>query len=183
MEKLQTVLQDDQITLRLLQPHDIDRYYEAGFSEPDEQSNYYTATTQAYSKETIAAYVNRIVDDPCRYDFLIEVDHEILGEIVINEIDWDSKNAGFRIALFHSKYFNSGYGKRAMTLILPFAFQSLQLHRLELEVFSYNPRAKHLYEAMGFQVEGCKKEALFINGEYHDIYLMAIVHKENRISL
>jgi RimJ/RimL family protein N-acetyltransferase len=61
---------------------------------------------------------------------------------------------------------------------LRFAFRELNLHRVELEVFEFNPRAAHCYEKAGFQHEGIRRQALFRNGRYHDAHQMAILQEE-----
>lgn len=47
------------------------------------------------------------------------------------------------------------------------------ISRLELEVFSNNADAVHLYESCGFQHEGKRIGAVKIEGKYEDILLMA----------
>lgn len=49
-------------------------------------------------------------------------------------------------------------------------------HRLELTVMENNPGACALYRKMGFEVEGVKKDSLFVNGEYiNDIYMSKLI--------
>lgn len=48
-----------------------------------------------------------------------------------------------------------------------------QLHRLELTVMKSNSAGVALYKKNGFEVEGVKKDSLFVNGEYMDEYYMA----------
>lgn len=43
-----------------------------------------------------------------------------------------------------------GYGTDAMNLILRYAFMELNLRRISLDTFEYNPRAIHSYEKVGF---------------------------------
>jgi RimJ/RimL family protein N-acetyltransferase len=47
------------------------------------------------------------------------------------------------------------------------------IHRLELTVMVHNERAIGLYEKVGFQREGRKRDALWVRGEYVHEYLMA----------
>lgn len=177
MEKLNPILKDT-ITLRLLKPQDLDLYYDLFFQNPDQQVNYYTATTEQFTKETIQNFLIKIEHDETRYDFLIIEDEKWLGEIVLNEIDWKARNAGFRIALFNESLTNKGIGTQAIQMLLEFAFHILHLHRIELEVFDYNPRAKRVYEKCGFQVEGIKRESLCLKGEYHDVIMMSILEAD-----
>lgn len=47
------------------------------------------------------------------------------------------------------------------------------IHRLELTVIKHNEAAYNLYKKMGFEVEGTKRDSLFIDGAYVDEYYMA----------
>lgn len=173
-----TVLKGERITLRLLQKSDFETYYTTGFSHEDKALMRLTGNERNFTKKEIHDYVERVCDDETRYDFLITQQDTILGEIVLNQIEWDSKNASFRIAMFQSVTCNQGYGSEAISLLLPFAFNTLNLHRIELEVFAYNPRAKHTYEKFGFQLEGTLREALYFEESYHDIYIMSILRSD-----
>ncbi len=42
------------------------------------------------------------------------------------------------------------------------------IHRLELTVMAHNERARRLYERMGFEVEGRRRECLTVDGELAD---------------
>jgi RimJ/RimL family protein N-acetyltransferase len=84
------------------------------------------------------------------YAIILKDTREYVGEVVLNGIDWGTRSANFRIALASKNYFGKGFGSEATRLILTFGFESLDLHRIELEVFDFNPRAQHVYEKIGF---------------------------------
>lgn len=48
-----------------------------------------------------------------------------------------------------------------------------KLHRMELTVMENNKAGVALYQKFGFEIEGIKKDALYINGEYVSEYCMA----------
>ena len=56
----------------------------------------------------------------------------------------------------------------------------LGLHRLELDVFSFNPRARRVYEKLGFQVEGVRRQAIPDGDGWGDDILMAMLEEEWR---
>jgi RimJ/RimL family protein N-acetyltransferase len=173
------ILHGEQIDLTLITRQDIDRYFEAGFKECDDDINYYTGTTEEFTKEMIKNYVSKIVDDETRYDFLIvDKNNNILGEVVLNEIDEDSHSSNFRICLFKSSLCGSGHGTQAIKLIIKFAFEVLHLHRVELEVYSYNIRAQKSYFKVGFIKEGIKREGELINGSYCDVIIMSMLESD-----
>ena len=59
-----------------------------------------------------------------------------------------------------------------------FAFADLKLHRLELDVFSFNPRAERAYLKAGFKREGVLRDAVLDGGQYADDILMALLEDE-----
>lgn len=65
-------------------------------------------------------------------------------------------------------YQGKGYGGEAINWILNWGFQVAGLHRLGIECFSYNATAVHLYEKLGFAVEGRRREAIWFDGAWHD---------------
>jgi RimJ/RimL family protein N-acetyltransferase len=54
--------------------------------------------------------------------------------------------------------------------------------RVELDVRADNARAIALYDKVGFVREGVIRDAVFVDGEYHDSVMMAIVDRANRTS-
>ena len=49
------------------------------------------------------------------------------------------------------------------------------VHRLELWVFPDNPRALHVYEKLGFQHEGSRRQSFLKEGQYRDLLLMGML--------
>ena len=69
-----------------------------------------------------------------------------------------------------------GLGKRLIEMTLP-AARRFGLSRIELTVHADNGRAVGLYERVGFQREGVKRDAALIDGSYKDVIMMAIVRR------
>lgn len=65
-----------------------------------------------------------------------------------------------------------GYGRDAIKLALKYAWNHLNLNRVQLSVFANNNRAILAYKAAGFEIEGVLRRAAFINGEWTDSVLM-----------
>ena len=65
----------------------------------------------------------------------------LIGYIEIEGIMWAHRHAWLSIAIGDSAHQGRGYGAEALRLALRFAFQELNLHRVQLTVFSYNLRA------------------------------------------
>ena len=101
----------------------------------------------------MVTFFHKCLDDPDRRDFVLAApDGAIVGEGVINEILWPEKTANFRIAIFSPEHRNRGLGTWMVQTIRDYAFRELGLEELTLEVFAFNPRARHIYEKAGFRV-------------------------------
>jgi diamine N-acetyltransferase len=71
-----------------------------------------------------------------------------------------------------------GLGRRVLTEIIRTAFRELGAHRLFLDVFEDNGRARHLYESLGFKHEGIMREAAYRDGRWFDLHLMSMLESE-----
>jgi RimJ/RimL family protein N-acetyltransferase len=57
-------------------------------------------------------------------------------------------------------------------------FETLNLHRVWLHVFEYNPRGQKAYLKVGFQREGVLRQSIFREGRYWDTIVMAILRED-----
>lgn len=73
---------------------------------------------------------------------------------------------------------DKGYGHEALELVKILAFEELGFHRLWLDVRQKNSKAKLLYENAGFELEGCLREAVLVDGEYESIYVLSLLESE-----
>lgn len=103
---------------------------------------------------------------------------ELLGFVTVGEILWSHRSAWLTIAIGAPSNRGRGYGSDALRLALRFAFQELNLRRVQLTVFAYNRRAIDVYERLGFQQEGIFREALERDGRTHDMYLYGMLRRE-----
>jgi len=101
-----------------------------------------------------------------------------IGNVGLHRVDWISRHCTFGIVIGEREFWGKGYGTKATQAALRFAFHTLNLHRVELEVFDFNPRAMRAYDKAGFRREGIRRDALFQDGAYHDEYVMAILRSE-----
>ncbi len=102
----------------------------------------------------------------------------LIGNVGLTSIDWKNRSTTFGIMLGEKEYWGQGYGTDATRAMLRFAFGELNLHRVTLDVYDFNPRAMRCYEKVGFRHEGTKREALFRDGRFHDVHIMAILQHE-----
>lgn len=173
-------MQGESIVLRYAQEEDLEAYL---VLLEDPESNRLTGSQTEFTREQIIHWLKRIGQpSQDRIDLMIVSKHnnQLIGEVVINDIDLDSRRANIRIAIAGTENLGRGYGTEALKLMLHHGFETLQLHRIELSVYDFNPRAIHLYEKLGFQREGVMRDYLYQDGAYHDAIFMSLLTHEYR---
>jgi len=86
-------------------------------------------------------------------------------------------SASFGITV-HADWRDKGVGSALVQRLIDWGRQNPVIKRLELEVFTTNARAIHVYEKYGFQIEGRKRRAYCKDGAYEDAYIMALLLEE-----
>ncbi len=71
-----------------------------------------------------------------------------------------------------------GFGTESVRLIVGYGFEQLRLHRISLEVYAFNPRARHVYDKTGFVAEGVLRHALRWDDRWIDATVMSILAPE-----
>ena len=137
------------------------------------------APESADEEELLRDWYGTRNDQPDRLDLAVvdKATGKCVGEAVLNQWDPGNESCNFRI-LIGPKGRDRGLGTEATRLIVGYGFEHLGLHRISLEVYAFNPRARRAYEKVGFRAEGVSRESLRYNGEWHDATLMSILAPE-----
>jgi RimJ/RimL family protein N-acetyltransferase len=117
---------------------------------------------------------------PANYYFSIRTlaEDKLLGELGLEVVDWSGRDAFVGLGIGETEYWSKGYGTDVMNILLRFAFTEINLRRVTLTVFEYNPRAIRSYEKVGFRHEGHLRN--FVNREgrrWNEVY-MGILREE-----
>jgi RimJ/RimL family protein N-acetyltransferase len=115
--------------------------------------------------------------------FFVIADREsgdYLGQIDLTSVNWKLRLADMAIVLGREAERGKGLGGEAIALLLEYAFTTLGLNRVELEVAADNLRAVRCYERAGFRPEGVKREAFMVDGEYVDLAVMGVLRADWR---
>jgi RimJ/RimL family protein N-acetyltransferase len=156
------------------------------FARWDQNSEYSrlldTESVQVWSEKKIKEWVEKDQDQDGEkfISFMIHTvqDDRLIGIISLWGFQWTHGEAGVAIGLGDPDTWGKGYGTEAMRLVLRYAFDELNLHRVFLWVFAYNERAIRSYEKTGFKREGCIRECIRRNGRRWDMYVMGILREE-----
>ena len=145
-------LAGERVTLRQLDGRDAAAVWEM---VNDVEGNDLTATTETFTREQIDAWCGTRPDQEERLDLAI-IDNEtgqFVGEAVLNDFDAATDSCGFRIALRGPAWFGRGFGTEATRLIVTHGLDTIGLSSISLEVLARNPRARAVYDRVGFVVE------------------------------
>lgn len=173
-------LEGEKVYLRPMEIEDADLLYT--HLNNDSEMRRLTGTHNVFSKIEIQNSFQSLGQDSGRVGFAIvtqEGDH-LVGDVALNEMVFpNNRDANFRIAIF-DEYVGQGYGSEATKLMLDYGFGILNLHRIELDVYSINERAIHVYEKLGFKREGVKRENWYYDHKYYNSVVMSILENEYR---
>jgi len=109
------------------------------------------------------------------YSFLIvrRPDGAIVGGLTLANIRRGVAQAGSVGYWTGLPFVRRGYMTAAVRAVIPFAFVTLRLHRLEAACIPSNAGSIRLLEKTGFMREGYAREYLCINGTWQDHLLFA----------
>ncbi|GAA2251422.1 GNAT family protein [Streptomyces amakusaensis] len=133
----------------------------------------------AMEEDRIRAWYGGVGDRDGRVDLAVveRATGRVVGEAVLNEWDEENESCNFRISCV-SGVLGRGLGTEATRLLVGHGFETLGLHRISLEVYAFNPRARRVYEKVGFTAEGVLRDALLWEGERVDSVVMSILAPE-----
>lgn len=110
--------------------------------------------------------------------FLIrhKLNQEIVGIINISEIVRGQFQSGYLGFYCFEKFAHQGLMTEALHLAIEYAFNTLNLHRLEANIQPHNHPSIALVEKCGLNKEGYSEKYLKINGEWCDHLRYAIIN-------
>ena len=101
-------------------------------------------------------------------DLGIYKDNKIIGKAKISNIVYGVLKSGILGYSIDKEYEGKGYMKEAINLVLEYAKEYLDLHRIEASVLTTNERSKGVLLSCGFEEVGINKKYLYINGKWSD---------------
>ena len=115
-----------------------------------------------------------------RYDLVIErkEKRKVIGNIGIVLSDISNNQHGMIHWLVGSSYQGKGFASEAAKSFLTFGFDKLKLHRISANTSRDNIRSWLLMERIGMRREAHFKKNEFVNGEWQDTFIYAILAEE-----
>jgi RimJ/RimL family protein N-acetyltransferase len=169
-------LNGERVSLRRARPEDIAARRELG-NDPDIVRMYGGDSRNArpMTEEEAERWVQRLLDHD--HAWIIEAG-ALIGEIRLDCVDFWDKRATLAVGIADKTRLGQGLGTEAIRLVLRYAFDVLNLHRISARVLEYNTRAIRAYEKCGFVVEGRERESARVDGKWHDDVMMGVLDRE-----
>ena len=177
-ERLPT-LQTPRLALRHLRPADAADVF-AVFSDP-EVMRYWDHGPMAAPEEA-SAYISGI-DDHFRRRELFQwgsTDRRtdrVVGTCTLWRVSTPHQRGEIGFALGQA-HWGHGFGRETVTALIDFAFDTLQLHRLEADVDPRNERSLRLLEGLGFRRDGYLRERYLVGSHRQDSVLLGLLRPD-----
>jgi len=102
-------------------------------------------------------------------------DEQYVGNCGLHAIDPIDRHATLGIVIGRTDCWGRGFGTEAVTLLCRHAFETLNLHKVCLSSYATNERGLGAYARVGFQVEGRRREQVFVEGRWVDEVLLGLL--------
>lgn len=110
--------------------------------------------------------------------FTIEnLDGEDVGGLSYHSRDRKNGNFSFGIVV-DDQHRGRGYAQDATRLLLRYGFLERRYHKCASACIASNTGSVRLHRALGFVVEGRRRDQFYFNGCYHDEYLFGLLRAE-----
>ena len=132
--------------------------------EPVRDASFFTYETQ---KEILLESYRQLMTGSGS-DLGIYIGDKLIGKAKISSIVYGVFKNGILGYSIDKEYEGRGYMKEAINLVLEYAKEYLDLHRIEASALTTNERSKGVLLACGFEEVGVNKKYLYINGKWSD---------------
>ncbi|MFH0816658.1 MAG: GNAT family protein [Methanobacteriota archaeon] len=167
------------VRLRTLDRGDLKRCVD-WFADPEVRENLYIRYPMSMEEEErwYEGYLKRLETDRI---FAIETSGgKHIGNVALHKIDHLNRHAEIGIFIGDKSSWGKGYGPEAMRLLVKFAFEELNLHKVFLMHFEGNERGHKCYIKAGFVEDGVMRDHVFKGGRYKDQIVMSVINPAER---
>ncbi|HTZ80565.1 MAG TPA: GNAT family protein [Stellaceae bacterium] len=174
----------ERVTLRPAERTDFEAWAEVRgesrrFLTPWEPSWSADALSRSAFRRRLARYaIDWRIDQGYSFFLFSRENGQLMGGIGLSNVRRGVAETGSLGYWMGERYAGRGYMKEGLRLMLGFAFDRLNLHRIEAACLPHNQASRHLLLRCGFQEEGYARRYLCIDGKWQDHVLFALLREE-----
>lgn len=128
--------------------------------------------------ESVIGFIDNSFSDENMHFAIAGESDEYLGTISLKDISQEDRSAEYAIVV-RKTVRGTGVAKSATKELLDYAFHTMGLHRVYLNVLEKNQHAQHFYRKCGFVYEGTSRDAILLDGRYESLAWYGIINDEN----
>lgn len=175
------ILENKIITLRSLEPEDLDLLFEA---ENNRKLWEISNTISPYSRDLLTKYIAKSHLDiyeakQLRLVIALKEDPKAIGFIDLFDFDPQHLRAGIGIIIFEEQQ-NKGYASQALYVLLSYAFEDLGLHQVFAHIPEKNLKSKKLFKKHGFIHSGTMKDWVRLKSSFIDVEILQLLNPNAR---
>jgi len=168
------------LALKPLESRDADALYQMIDQSRSHLRTYLPFIDLTESVNDTKRFVNTTVrDNAIEQSFVsvIMVDEQVAGLVGMNSINWQSKNAmlGYWLG---EPFVRKGVMTKATRAIIDYAFNELDLNRVEIRAATTNKASRGVAEKLNFTQEGILREVEWVNGHFVDLVVYGMLKRE-----
>lgn len=149
------------------------------YSDPEVMYWLHMSEGEPATEETERARIAAAMEDATQVLWIIETNQgRAIGNVGLLQIDPVHRRAWLGICIGEKDCWSAGYGADAIRLLLHYAFENLELRRVQLVTDVDNDRGIRCYEKCGFQREGLLRAFRLRLGQPINCYSMSILREE-----
>jgi RimJ/RimL family protein N-acetyltransferase len=170
------MLTGERVVLRPLSPDDYPALYEWRI-EPHTWALQSSSPLWPWTFASFCEVYDGLARGKDMAEFAVDVDGALVGRCGLFAVDELSRNGEIGIS-FGPPHRGKGYGRDAIRVLVTYAFEHRNLHRVWLETVASNVAALRAYAAAGFVEEGRLREHAWVEGGYDDVVRMGVLRSE-----
>jgi [ribosomal protein S5]-alanine N-acetyltransferase len=165
----QPIINTDRLTVRFVEHDDLPAILEVNNNDAVTRYLPYASwkgmdDAQAWYERALTRHETGVV---WQFVIVLRESERVIGTCLLFNFDAPSRRAETGYVL-GQPHWSKGYAKEAMSGLVRYAFDVLDLHRLEAQVDARNDASCKLLERLGFAREGLLRQRFFDKGEFSD---------------
>jgi len=175
----QIYLSSNRIYLRKLRKSDISKTYLSWLND-SQVCRFLHAGTMSSDKKDLLDYYNsfRGSKDNFLFAIITKKNNKHIGNVRLGPIERDHKRSEFGILIGDKKSWGKGFAFEVINVILKYAFERLNLNRINIYVVEKNKAALAVYKKAGFKIEGCMRKNYCLKEKYLNTLVLGMLKEE-----
>lgn len=177
-EGLDMNVKGKKVLLRALERSDMEEL--RSFHNDPEVGNLLGGWSNPISSEKQNKWYDQINSDDMNLRLAIETEEDgFIGVTTITDIDYKNRSASHGLLIGKRNMRGHGYGRDTVMATMKYAFEELQLNRLDGDIVEHNIPSYNLFiKKCNWKEEGRRRDHSFRNNRYYDRILVGILRSE-----